>query len=775
MSLKETLLGASAVMVALSAAAPVALAQEESAGEISAEDSRRLPTVTVSAQKKEESLQSVPISVTAIDAKLLADTGVTGNLELGQISPGLVTIEGSGFFVPYVRGIGSRAITPGNESPVAFYVDGVYQTDKAGLLLGGFNDVDSIQVLRGPQGTLFGRNATAGAVLVETRKPGQKFELDAKATYGTDETSGAVFIGGPIAPTLSASLSGFFRNEDDYIRNINPANNAGNKIGSTRASGVRGKLLWEPTASLSAMLSADYVDSVDEAPWAVQALPGTGLTVGEAVALGNNIPIPDIRNQRPVYGGEGSPEVNHDGKGVSLTIDWALDSVDVKSITAWRSDRSSGFLDLDGTPLPLFYFITRLESDVLQQEINIASNGGGPLSWQVGAYYLDMEDGYLSLDQNVGIPFPYSPEVLATLPPGAAHILANSMVEIESLAIFGELYYDLTDKTKLTLGLRYTDEEHSLKASNNQVVTVPDGAGGILVLPPSTPVAACNAAPDCNGLSAPFNKLTYRLVLAQQFTDDIMGYVSYNRGFKSGVYNISTITNYKATDPEILDAFEVGLKSSLLNNRLNINTALYYNDYKDLQVQVTEAGTNTQITINAASAVTSGLEVEAQFQATENFYLSGGFATFFKAEYESFNNCGVYLATGAGNAQITGDCSGSRMPATPDYTFHIAGDYIIPLRSGAEIALNGLFSYSDEFAFDATSPTSTPAPRQPALETLNLSATWRSPGDRFSVSAWGRNILDPDDVLRGMFTTGFGFHSTYARGATYGVTAGVKF
>lgn len=761
------------LVCAFSGLALTAMAQEQPAPE--ADSEARLTAIIVTAQKTEQSLQDVPISVTAISADFLADSGVTANLELGAITPGLVTIEGSGFYVPFIRGIGSRAITPGNESPVAFYVDGVYQTDKAGLLFGTFNDVDSIQVLRGPQGTLFGRNATAGAVLVETRNPTSEFTAEARVTYGSDETSGAGFISGPIGAGLTASLSGFFRETDPYIRNLNPANGAPGEIGDAKSQGVRAKILWEPVSDFSALLAVDYIDTRDTAPWAPQPIAGTGLTAAEGAAAGLGVNIPDARNSRPVYAGSVPPVTKSDGKGASLTLDWNPGPVSIRSITAYRTDTSAGILDLDASPLPLFFFETALESKVWQQEINIFSEKSGPFSWMAGAYYLDMKDGYTQLDQNVRVPYPYDPAVFATLPAGAAHVDFKADVEIQSLAVFGEVYYDLTNTTSLTLGLRYTDEEHSLPSSNRSITSIPNGSGGILTLPPATTVQACNAAPACNGLTAPFEEMTWRAVLSHNFTSDIMGYASYNRGFKSGVYNVSAIANFAATRPEIIDAYELGLKSTLFDGRLDLNGAIYLNKYEDLQVQVTEPSTNTQRTINAAAAETSGLELESRWQATDNLILSAGLSTFFKAEYSSFENCSVFLAAAAGNQQVSGDCSGQNMPATPDLTYHVAADYSLPLASGATISVNGLYAYSDEFDMYPHAPTATRAPLQQPTETLNLSTTWRSPSERYYVSLWGRNLLDPDDTFRGLFATSFGFTTTYARGSSYGVTAGVTF
>ncbi|HEX7945297.1 MAG TPA: TonB-dependent receptor, partial [Phenylobacterium sp.] len=540
---------------------------------------------------------------------------------------------------------------------------------------------------------------------------------------------------------------------------------------------VRGKIRWEPTPELSATLAADYADAKDEGPWAVQAITGTGPTIGEGVAAARGITIPDIRNQRPVYAGEGKPLIHGEGWGQSLTLQWDAEAFSVKSITAHRNDESSGFLDLDGTPLPLFYFKTFLKSNVWQQELTVASKGDGPFTWLGGAYYLRLRDGYQELDQNVGISFPYTPAKLAALPAGSAHVDQYSYVTIKSTGVFGEVSYAFTPRDKLTLGARYTDEKQSLDPRSNSVTIIPNGAGGLRVLPANSYSALCAATPTCKGLSTPFQRWTYRGVYTHQFDDDVMAYASYNRGFKSGVYNISTISaaNLTATRPETVNAFEAGVKSQWMDRRLTLNGAVYYNDYKDLQVPVTTPGNNTQVSVNAARAKIAGVELEGRLQATEHLTLQAGGSIFLKAKYDSFPNCSVYTANPAGgNITTSADCSGRRLPGTPN-SVNLRADYEVPLASGATVNFNGLFAHQSSFNYAPYANAATKAPEQKAIETINLSATWRAADKHLYASVWGRDLADQSRVFRGLFTTGFGYESTFTRGATYGVTVGFDY
>lgn len=762
--------------IAWLASATSAFAQETVAEGV--DESQTSSEIVVTAQRRNERLQEVPVAVTALSGEDIAAAGVMQTTDLAKVTPGLLTIQGSGFYTPYIRGVGAKTITPGNESAVATYIDGVYQTDKQGLLLSGFSDVSSIQILRGPQGTLFGRNATGGAVLVTTRGPSDSFTAKTEATVGSDEYGAKLFVAGPIAPTLSFSAAGFYRYETDYIRNLNPANGIGDKLGSVRNYGARAKLRWEPVPDLSIQLAADWTKAKDEGPWAPQAIAGTGLTAAEGTARARGVTIPDIRTQRPVFAGESLPFILSEGHGQSLTVQWDSDDVTVKSITAHRQDKSSGFLDLDGSPLPLFYFRTDLRSDVWQQEITLGSNGSGPFSWLFGGFFMDMRDGYQQLDQNVGIPYPYTPAALAARPAGSAHIDQYSYVDIKSLGIFGELSYELASRTKLTIGLRYTDEKHALDKRNQSVTTIPNGTGGVRTLPANTVVNLCAANPQCNRrLSTPFSEWTYRAVLSQDFSDDIMGYVSFNRGFKSGVYNISTISapNVIATRPETINAYEVGLKTQLFDRRLTLNASAYYNDYKNMQVAVTIPPNTTQISINAASAKIAGIELEAVLRASENLTLQGGISVFLKSEYGSFPNCSVFRANpNGGNIIVSTDCSGTTLPGTPD-SFNLRAEYRVPFASGSSLAFNGLLSHQTAFDYYAYASAETRAPRQSAITTVNLSAKWASANDRFSVGIWSRDLLDQKDVFRGMFANAFGYQTTFARGATYGLTIGFDY
>lgn len=755
--------------------------------------------IIVTAQKRSESLQKVPIAISAFTSDQLARSGVTNVAQLTKLTPSLLVTEGSGPAQPYIRGIGGRYNTPGNEASTSLYVDGVYLPDKTGMLIQSFPDVQSVQILRGPQGTLFGRNATGGAILVTTKRPASETGAMVEGTYGTDNEGARGFVTSGLSSTLSASASGFYTNDRPYIRNRNPSNGAGKFVGGDKSSGGRVQLRWDPSTAFNATLSAYYTKGQANAGVALQPMPTAPITAGEFASALRGI---DIRNPDRSYYGELKPEVRFEGYGSSLTLDADLGAVTVKSISAYNHFTSGVEYDLDGSPVSQFFFDTGVRGRTYQQEVDIASQTQSPFQWIVGGFYLNYRDGFDQLDQFVGLPVP-SPLQEHTVPAalyaasaagrgptsGLAYIDQHAFVDINSLGLFGEGSFEFSDAAKLTLGLRYTHETHELDANNASTTYVPNGTGGVIPIR-STSVAVCAANPTtCDDLKTPFSKLTYRAVFDYKFSRDFMAYASYNRGFKSGVYNISSIPNVVATTPETLDSFEAGFKSSLLDRRLTFNAAAYHYKYKNLQVTIVNPNTNTQQSINAATATITGLEVETGLRASERLTLNVGMSTFFKADYGSFKNCVIYRPTGRGLAvAANADCSGTRLPSTPDVQFSLQANYNLPLASGGHVDFNGFFSYISKFNHNthglypagvaggvAYAAGEGRSPDQAAIKTVNTAVTFHAPNDAFYVSVWGKDLTNQKNVYRNVSQTTFGYYTALSRGISAGVTIGTSF
>jgi iron complex outermembrane receptor protein len=352
----------------------------------------------------------------------------------------------------------------------------------------------------------------------------------------------------------------------------------------------------------------------------------------------------------------------------------------------------------------------------------------------------------------------------------------TAAVDIEAKAIYGEVTYDFTEATQLTLRLRYNDENHGLHSDNRQEIFVKNGTGGINTIVRSA-AANCAASPDCDGLDTDFRETTWRIVLNHHFNDDLLGYVSYNRGFKSGAYVLSTANEWRPTEPEILDAYEIGYKGYAFDRTLQFTGAFYYYDYTDLQQALTDPQTATARVINAASATSTGAELDLTWSATDNLTVQAGVSKTFKAEYDEFPNCEVYTQNPAGGATvIKADCSGTDQIVSPDYTVYLAANYAYPFANGSRLTLGGVLDYTDGYQYLPEPKADLPImqPRQDGMETLNMHVQWTAPADAYFVKFWGNNLTNSDRLM-GLSATAFGINGQYDRGRTYGATLGIKF
>lgn len=741
-----------------------AIAEESSAEGV-------IEEILVQATRRDESAQEVPIALTAIDRDSLRKTRTDSFVDLTNVTVGLTTVEASSGVSPYIRGVGTDTVTPGNDNPTAFYIDGVYYSDKTALTITGFSDVEQVTVLRGPQGTLFGRNATAGAILVNTLEPSESPVADFEATYGSDEWSGQLYVSGPLGDNVRGGLTAFYRDTDDYLDNLNPANGAGSKVGGGKFKGARGKLVIDLSDRATATVIADVVDLEDTSRMAIQPHPGGPPSTAELASLGFGIPIPTTRDLRN-NAGNVPPLTHSEAWGAALKFDIGLDRFDLATTTGYRDTETGNNLDLDGSPIPILNFNSQWSTETFQQEILLTSNNDGMLDWVVGAFYLNQDTGYDFSNIHIGLPWPASAaDAAASLNPSAQFISNVAFVEIESIAVFAEGSYAFDSGTTVTVGLRYTDEETTLDDGNRIDITTPLGFRSF------SANFVCSVTPTCSGTDASFDELTYRFVVSQAFGEDTNGYVSYNRGFKSGVYNISTGNTVDPTEPEILDAYEVGIKSMLADGAVQLNAAVFYYDYSELQVSVTDTTAGgTQRIVNAASAKISGLEVDTQILAGD-WRFSLGVSTFFESDYDEFENCNPLDNGNAGGtslAVITTDCSGSQLPVSPDYALFATAEYNVQLDGGSSLSIGGIYSYTDDY-IHVPDPENTmiPLPGHDGTDKLNLYVQWDSADQKYYVKLWGDNLTG-EDFQQGLFTTTFGYDTVWNREETWGATLGVR-
>lgn len=684
---------------------------------VSAQDETgmQLEEIIVTAQRREESLQEIPVAVTAISAENLASQGVTQTANVSQAVPSVqfTTAGGSGLF--YVRGVGNINGGIGEEGANAFYIDNVYMPDLVQTLI-QFNNIERMEVLKGPQGTLFGRNSMGGLVHIITREPGDTLTGDFKLGAARfDTVSSQAYVAGPLTDTLSADIAVSASNRGrGWGRNLT----TGEEVAKFRALGVRSKLVWKPTDEAKLTFSADYGHVQDGSNVNWHIAPGT--TAMHAFAG------PPPWRPQPSPGDDFDTTANVPGesdnkiRGASLTGEFKLDWATFTSITGVRELHADNAIDVDGGPLDvLSIYLHSTDTTSFQQELRLASNNNERLSWQTGLFYFHSEievmpqysRGNLVVLQSQ-IPQPPPPRVIST---------EDWVKQVsDSIAGFAEATYEVRTNTKVTAGLRYTQDKRAFRGYQD-ARSFPAEA---VFYPGYVPVKSTSERDS---------KLTYRLSIGHQFSDDVNIYASFNRGFKSGLYSMNGAP-WDYVRPETIDAYEIGARSEWLDKRLRLNLAAFYYKIDDYQVK---ASSDRQRLMNAAKADVKGVETEFEALLTENLSLFGA-ATFLDTEYDSFPNA-VTIAPGSpigGFMPVNGvDVSGNELEMSPDFAATIGATYKRQVRDG-ELHLTVAYSYNDGYFFDSGNFA-----EQPSFRLLNASLGYQF-DESWGLELWGRNLTD---------------------------------
>ena len=744
---------------AIAVASP-AVAQQQPAAAPAADQaaSEGFGDIVVTAQRRAERLQDVPLSVTAVQGAALAEAGVGKATDIKMVASSVDIPITNGYVSPYMRGVGSRALGPGIESPIALYVDGVYVGNGASVL--SFSNVERIEVLKGPQGTLFGRNATGGLIQVVTRDPKSELGGDASVSYGNYDTwSTSAYVTGGIAEGVSADIAGYgtwqgkgygtnlFNGQDVYKTNHD--------------YGFRTKWLLEPSDTVQIRLAADYSN-----------LKSSQNTL--RVALGAT-PQPLTG---PAYGGDEwdtnvntQPLIKQKQGGVSMRVDVDLGGFSLVSTTAYRKSRFDLNFDLDltaqddlGNTAAGKAFSQIQKDHQFSQEIQLlsATDADSKLNWNLGLFYYNAKGEY--------DPFTilYTGQLIGGSPfTGFFDTLTGSpWQKTESLAPYAQATYEFLPNTRLTAGLRYTYEKRELGGDTFGFLN------GVIV-----PAVSVPTPPIPNTMNA--RKATWRIALDHKFSDDVMVYASQNRGFKSGGFSVLEMTA-PPYQPETLDATEVGFKAMVLDRKLRFEGAAFYYNYKDVQVYSTTAF-GLQIK-NGGKARIQGLEFEMSARPLQGLTLNAGY-TYLDSEWKVFNNAPINVPNnvpgfvGRGKQQITGSVAGNDLPSAPHHVFNASGSYKMPIGDNS-LTFNASYYYNSGY-FGESDNTA----RQDAYSLVNASVRFALPDDRISVSLWGRNLTNEAVDIYPTHTqqTRVGQNrfsvqrSGYAPPRTYGVTVGTKF
>ena len=583
-----------------------------------------LEEVVVTARKREESLQDAPISIAAFSGADLEARQTSSISEIGSFTPNLVfdaaaPISGSNAAASiFIRGIGQTDFTFTTDPGVGLYVDGVYLARSVGGVL-DLLDVERVEVLRGPQGTLFGRNTIGGAINLVSKKPSTEFGGNIAATVGTDnriDLEGSIDI--PITESLLSKFSLLSKNRDGYVTRLYD----GVELGDNDSLSGRASFLWNATEQLSLDLTIDGTRAREEtAPNTLIDVDGTAMPFSglfnNAIVGGNCAPAPGslddpaCYNQQWVTDSEykthatSESRSDYDVIGAALTINYEFDWASLKSITAYRDMDAFFYRDADHSPHQIFETENDMEHEQLSQEFQLVGTGfDDRMNWIVGLYYFQEE----GTDIN---------NILTSV----IDFQSGGSIDNDTTAIFTQVTYDLTDKLSLTGGLRYSDE--TKRFLPDQFVT----DSGFLGVPVGTPLLPSIEEEIAIDETTPMVNLSY------QWTEDVMVYGSYSEGFKSGGFTQRVFpprSEIPTFLPEFAETYELGAKTTLMDGRIRLNGAVFFTEYADMQVVVQDAiASSTQ---NAAEAEIFGFELELKALLTESLGLDAGVG-YVDAEY----------------------------------------------------------------------------------------------------------------------------------------------
>ena len=694
-----------ALVSAAQAATPVAPTAEADANAAPA-----VEQVVVTAERRVTDLQKTAIAISAFSGQLLADRKIDNIRDLsGQIpnfSISRVTISHTTQTYA-LRGVGES--DPIQEPVLAVYVDDVYIPRQIGSMV-EFNDLERVEVLRGPQGTLYGRNSSAGALRIITRDPGDAFRAKAEVGLGN---YGAVdvraLIEGPLVEgKLSGSLSYIHHSRDGVT--FDPTLN--HDVNRIDLDAYRAKLRWTPTDKLDVLLTVNALKDRSDSRSYVPVVQPNG----------------EHRTDRSYS--EVEPKQDLDQISGALRVQYTLnDNLKLKSVTSYGGfNLNPVYYDNDGQAALIQKNLIHYNDQYVTQEIQL--NGDyGKLTFTSGLFYLHerffvQRDGYSRRNA-----LPTDPVVT---PGNYGFARAHNITNTDAYAIFGEASYALSDRFSVTGGLRWTNEEKEFTFDNK-------------VLNLQGQVVGQSIAGQADKI---FSAITPKLSAQFQWTPDVLQYVTWSQGFKSGGFDNRATRLDLATRPfapENVDTYETGLKTELFDHRARVNLAVFYNDYKDLQVSYSDpAYPGNSVRSNAGKAHTYGVEVETDIRATERLSLQAS-AGYLFAVYDKYKNAGG----------IGVDADGHRLLNSPRWSLSGGLTYDVPIEVPGEIRLGLNAQYQTKTYFNALQR---PQDEAPAQTFLNGVVTWQTPDPRWSVQLSGRNLLDSDKPVSVTYTPSTGVY-----------------
>ncbi|MFC3053168.1 TonB-dependent receptor [Kordiimonas pumila] len=712
--------------------------------------------IVVSAQRRQESMQDIPVAVSALDAKRIRESGFEDIEDLSAVAPNLHISALWGTSSPkiFMRGIGNNNFNQTAESKIAVYLDQVYLSAPSGQLFQMY-DLERIEVLRGPQGTLYGKNATGGAISVYSKLPEMDGETDGyvSASYGNYDAmkfEGAATV--PLSETLSARVAGTYSKRDGYLTD---ARN-GEKVNDIDEWAARGIIRWQPNADVDLKLnihgggsSSTHNNSVHRGIFDPVAL-GSGqfvkLSAADIIA-GNGVDILGYQDPNPdpyVNTYEGDTFAKIDLVGVSLVGDFSFgDGYTITTVSGFEQSKRHVLQEGNGAPSTIFtidWGPSTFRS--YSQEIRLSSPDDGAFSWLIGAFAFtekgDVNNFYNMASVNFALGFDAFNQFYVQ--------------HTDTYAAFAQGSYDITDKFTLTLGGRINyekrDVDHQSYATDSARTSVFPG--------PLFDVQ----------LEESWSEWSGRAALDYKISDDILAFISMNRGFTSGGFNTGAFNDplgaAEIYNPEVILSYEAGLKTTLLNKRVRFNTTAFLYDYSDLQVFTFNAA-GQQFIENASDAEVKGLEFELQALVTQNLEI-GVSAGFLDSEYKNFTRA---------NGATVEDLSGNKLIGAPSTQLNLVATYTLPTEIG-DFALRGDFSYTSNRYYDERELDEISS--EGATTNLNASLKWTSKGENIEASLWARNLTNEVNIIDVVEVGLFGYQNVwYNTPRTYGISLSYMF
>jgi iron complex outermembrane receptor protein len=699
-------------------AAAVSVAGESAVNRTSLEE------VIITAQRRSTDLQTTASAVSAYSGSDLTDRSITNIESLGQFNPSMDVALYQGEAQVYIRGIGYSGIIGGTDSSTAMHINGVYMS-RSSAAAPGFFDVDRIEVVRGPQGTLYGRNATSGSVNIITKGPTEEFSAEASITVGNfNAYKTFAAISGPLGDSgVRARLAVQKENHDGYTTLIRPVNDP---LGLGQATGeaeskddvtLRLSLEANPIDTLELSLVGDYYEADDSQSVWLYLNRGTATNpFFQNYLAQNGGALPEPKSRR--FGSD----LEHQNKpviwGLTAKADWDIGDYNLTSITAYKKTNPLNRNDLDTTAAFGVDQLREEDHTQFSQEFQLSSPEGEVFEWIVGLYYFEEENDVRNeyflpfADEQFGLPSD----------PVCCLLQLNGFAETEAFAVFGEISYQISENVDVIIGGRYGNETRGGKNT----------------------VAFKNFIPGLLDNFATFedesfNAFTPKIGLNYTVNDDIFVYTSISKGFKSGGFNIGSYQN-TPFDPEEIWAYEAGLKADLLDQRLRLNSAIFFYDYTDLQIQDVEA--KNTIVRNAANAEITGLELEGTLIVTNNLTMNFGF-TYLDAIFVD-----AMLIDPKNQSVGVQDLSGFLLPRAPEYKVVYGIEYGIMLKNSDHITLRTDWSWQDDTYF---SSFNTAELGQESYQWFKARATYENAKGNLKVSLFIDNITDEEVATNGTY------------------------